>query len=229
MTRRLAVCLLAGLAASSVFAAQELPHFIASRHFSVQYESPYPPAGVLNTLEGLHAKLLLDLLPFAPWAKDGKIQVVLYSSAERYRAVEVMPAWAGGHVDVKARRIFLFEGDEFRRTMAHEMAHLFVQDYFAARGSVPPDWLNEGVAMRMEGDYGGAVSSGGRELKEASPSLEAFFNLNYRHAAQRPEEVALWYGQAGSLAGYLMRQFPRGQFVAFCDRLRNGASVTLEP
>lgn len=196
---------------------------VASTHFRVHHEASYAPAGVLNVLEGLHAKLLLDLLPFAPWAKDGVVDVYIYRDGDSYHGRTGAPAWAGGHINAAERRVHVFESDQFSRTMAHELGHLFFDDYFVSKGAPPPVWLNEGVASLMEWDYG--LREENRPRKDQVRPLGEFLAFNYHRHGGAGSEVSAWYRQAASLAEFLMRRFSRAQFTQFCDELRRGATL----
>lgn len=201
---------------------------VSSSHFRLHFQSPYPPAGVLNVLEGLYARLMLDLQPFAPWTDRAAIDVYLYRDGESYRAHTGAPAWAAAHADAAARRIHAYEGEEFQRYMAHEMGHLFFETFFRETGSSAPLWLNEGVATLMEWDYGlGEDMRAADSLTQERPSLPLaeFLQTDYHHRALTQDQATEWYWQAASLARFLMRRFSSLQFKAFCDALRRGESL----
>jgi hypothetical protein len=197
---------------------------LRSAHFVVRYQAAQPPAGLLPFLEGLHAKLLLDLVHFAPWAQGGTVELRLYADAGRYRAETGMPPWAGGHVNPRERRIYAYPGPDFERTLAHEMAHLFFQDYFESKGAAPPVWLNEGVACLMEEDYLRA-----RGLRVPDPDawlpLADFLAFDYHEGAPAGPAVGAWYRQAASVTAFLMRRMTSIPFQAFCAALRDGKTV----
>ncbi len=215
----------AAVAASLNTAPAEDFQEVSSRHFRVLHESAYAPAGVLNTLESLRAKLLLDLALFAPWAREGTIRVTLYRTPEEYRRRTGAPPWAAAHVDVKERRVFVYESGDFARTMAHEMAHLLFEDFFVSKGARPPAWLNEGVATLMEWDYGleGEEAAGRRALaEEEMPPLAEFLEGPAPSAEPGGPAASLWYRQASGVVRLLMRDLPQTQFFSFCGRLRDG-------
>ncbi|HMX42862.1 MAG TPA: hypothetical protein PKB12_04005 [Elusimicrobiota bacterium] len=201
----------------------------SSTHFRLHHEDPFVPAGILNDLEGLHAKLLLDLGVFSPWAYSERIDVYLYKNAESYAEHAHMPAWSAAHIDFQNRKIYGYPSAELKRTLAHEMGHLFFMQYFVAQSATPPLWLNEGVAMLMEWDYGGDGDAGQRDrflMKNRPPALTDFFKTTYQGAGNdQGRAVSLWYAQAGSVTRFLMRRFSKDQFVRFCAALREGKSV----
>jgi len=218
-----AVFLPAGLA----FADEASLRRIDSPHFIVYYESSYPPAGLLNDLEGLHVKLLMDLNDFVPWASEEKITVTVFSDPQSYKRNTGVMEWAGGHVLLAERKIFVYESDNFRRVMAHEMAHLFLEDFFARKKSKAPSWLTEGVATTMEWDYGLEASrplEQARFLDEMEP-LEDFLRFDYHQHARPAESISLWYRQAYSLVRFMMRRFSPVQFFHFCGHVADGKTV----
>jgi hypothetical protein len=207
--------------------AQKFPRK-TSTHFRVYHESAMAPAGVLNVLEGLHSKMLLDLIEFAPWASGAVVDLVIYKDNVSYHDATGMPSWGGGHADLENKVIYVFEGGNFQRTMAHELTHLFFDDYFVKEKKHPPTWLNEGMATMMEWDYGWSDQEAqypAARFAEHFMPLEQFFAFDYYEHQAANETVSYWYMQASSVIRYLFRRFPRHQFLAFCRSLRDGKSV----
>jgi hypothetical protein len=223
-----AVALILGAAVGPAGAGDPAPALkeVSSPHFVVQYQSAYPPAGILNDLESLHVKLMLDLNDFVPWAQTEKVHVVLYKDAETYRRETGIRAWAGGHVVLAQRRVYTFESEDFRRVMAHELAHLFLEDFFARKNARPPSWLTEGIATLMERDYGVERSQRLHDAAYADQMepLAGFFAFDYHHQDRDAEAMSLWYRQAYSVVRFLMR-LSSVQFFLFCSALRDGKTL----
>lgn len=202
---------------------------VRSSHFVLHYEDPMAPAGVLNTLEGLHSKLLLDLGAFSPWAYRESIHVYLYKDGPSYSSHTGMQPYMVAHVKIQEKTIFGHMGPDFQRVLAHELAHLFFTQYFLEKSTVPPLWLNEGVATLMEWQYGLEADQKAMERQldsEGTIPFGQFFGYTYVHAG--PEDgknVGLWYNQAQSVTCFLMRGFTQGQFVRLCQRLRDGETL----
>jgi hypothetical protein len=200
---------------------------VQSSHFILYHESAYAPVGILGTLEGLHAKLLLDLQPFAPGQE--KIKVFVYADGASYVAKTGIPAWSAAFANPETREIHCHEDPALQRILAHEMSHLLFMPYFkdAAR---PPAWLNEGLAKAMEYSYGQSEDT--RHMNSAvfsrggAAPLSQLMSFDYHDdPASSPRAMSLWYEQSASVTGYLLRRFPQSQFVAFCDALRKGKSA----
>ncbi|MFA6003227.1 MAG: hypothetical protein WC881_04090 [Elusimicrobiota bacterium] len=220
----------------AAFAAETDPgfHQAASEHFTVHYDCVQAPEGVLSDLEMLHAKLALDLILFAPWAQTEKVSIYIYESSQTFHARTGAPEWSRGQADPARRSVQVCAGPGLRRILAHELAHLFFDDFFlsapAGYGSErlrqPPVWLSEGVAVNMEWDYGlgqdqAAIRARARD--HALP-LKDFLAFDYRQ--QRADgEVSDWYVQAYSLVRYFMRSLPGSLFFEFCDALRRGVPM----
>lgn len=202
---------------------------VRSTHFVLHYEDHMAPAGVLNTLEGLHAKLLLDLGVFSPWAYQESIQVYLYRDGKSYAEHTGMNPWAIAHINIQKKSIYGHSDSDFQRVLAHELGHLFFSQYFLAKTTVPPLWLNEGVATLMEWQYGLEADQSAMDRKLVASGtipFDQFLSFNYaRSGAGDNEAVGLWYNQAQSVTRYLMRGFSQAQFVRLCDGLRSGHSL----
>ncbi len=215
-----------GEADISVFPSERV---VRSTHFILHFEDVSVPAGVLNTLEGLHAKLLLDLGCFSPWAYQESIRVYLYRDGESYASRTGMNPWALAHINIGAKTIYAHSSSDLQRVLAHELGHLFFSQFFIAKSTVPPLWLNEGVASLMEWQYGLEKNLKAMDrqliLKGTIP-FDQFLSYNYAHAnAGDGESVGHWYLQAQSVTRYLMRGFSQAQFVQLCGELRAGRTL----
>lgn len=210
----------------SVFVPEKV---VRSTHFVLHYEAPMVPAGVLNTLEGLHAKLLLDLGTFSPWAYKESIRVYLYQDGKSYAAHTGMKPWALAHINVQTKTIYGHAASDFQRVLAHELGHLFFSQFFIAQSTAPPLWLNEGVASLMEWQYGLERDQKAMDrhlVMKGTIPFDQFLSYNYAHArAGDGDSVGIWYIQAQSVTRYLMRGFSQAQFVQLCGALRAGHSL----
>lgn len=201
---------------------------IETGHFRLHHEAPYAPVGVTGMLEGLHAKLMLDLQEFVPWARSERIEVFVYADADSYVRRTGIPAWSAAFAVPEKRQIHCYESPGLQRILAHEMAHLFFMPYFDGAAAEAPAWLIEGVAKVMEFSYGQAEETdfmNRRSFVRESAPLGKVFSFDYRHDPATPPAVGFWYQQSASVTAYLMRRFPRASFLAFCDALRRGADT----
>jgi hypothetical protein len=202
---------------------------VRSSHFVLHFEDSLAPAGVLNTLEGLHAKLLLDLGAFSPWAYQESIHVYLYRDGTSYAAHTGMNPWTVAHINILEKKVYGHSSSDFQRVLSHELGHLFFTQFFLTKSTTPPLWLNEGVATMMEWQYGLESDQKAMDralLASGTIPFSQFLTFNYFHAgASEGAGVGLWYNQAQSVTRYLMRGFSQAQFLTFCEGLRAGRTM----
>ena len=201
---------------------------VETDHFLIYHEAAYAPVGITGVLEGLRAKLLLDLQDLAPWAAREKIAVFVYAGEASYDEKTGVPAWAAAFADPEKRRIHCYESPHLRRVLAHEMAHLFVGPYFAETGGAPPAWLNEGIAKMMEWNYGQKEDTAfmnHRSFLRSAPPLSEVIAFDYQHGSKESESLSEWYEQSASVTAFLLHRLPRTSFTVFCDALRRGVTT----
>lgn len=205
--------------------------FIETSHFRLYHESIFSPVGMTGRLEGIYARLSLELGDLASWTQTAKIKVFVYADAGSYVAKTGIPAWSAAFADPKSREIHCYDSEHLERILAHEMAHLFLTPYFLEKNVMPPVWLNEGVAKMMEWQYGQGAETGrlNREIFAqgmASPLVD-MMAYDYHHGGSpaTSASLSLWYQQSASVTAYLMHAFPRVQFTRFCAALRDGKST----
>ncbi|MFH1723361.1 MAG: hypothetical protein ABII00_01945, partial [Elusimicrobiota bacterium] len=199
-----------------------------TRHFTVYAETRPPSLELLETLEHLHANLMLDLAAFSPWARDERVAIYLFRTQESYRKVTGRPDWSGGASSVKRRKVYLYAGEEMVGILAHELTHIYFDSFFIA-GRNSPLWLSEGMATMVQTERGLAVPNwlqsnlgilrggGGYKLADLM-RVEATIGAD-------DDEIRLWYTQAYSVVRFLIRSQYRSSFYKFCRFLRDGAPV----
>ncbi|MCO5165180.1 MAG: hypothetical protein M9894_02275 [Planctomycetes bacterium] len=134
---------------------------------------------------------------------SGRIQVVIYGTADDYQRAEHMTL-AGGHAqelrapDGRLKMIRTYpERTLYRRTYRHEVAHVVLADI--APGL--PGWANEGAATFTEPLRSRAVlrqAVVGRQRAGQLPELLAFMRGEVPRGATL-EDVRAYYGQAAVL------------------------------
>ncbi|MFC1679672.1 peptidase MA family metallohydrolase [Elusimicrobiota bacterium] len=196
-----------------------------TRHFTIFSQGKKPSLEFLETLESLHANLMLDLAAFSAWARDERVTIYLFRNQESYRKVTGRPAWSGGASSVKRRKIYLYETDELVGILAHELCHIYFDSFFLAGGSNPL-WLSEGMATLVQTERGLAAPNwlgsnltilrrgGGYKVKDLV-RVETTTNAS-------DDDVRLWYTQSYSVVRFLIRSQYRSSFFKFCRNLRDG-------
>jgi hypothetical protein len=205
-------------------------------HFLIHHQAPWLPPGVSMGLEKIHSRLRMDLGQFSPWMAKERISLYVYKDLEAYVAGEFHPPpWSNG-VAVYGRKAVAVaatkEPKQLLRVLAHETTHLLFVGYFRESRAMPPNWLNEGLAMVEEADSPDRPETSQWYQAMTQKPAAAWFPVGrFLEIAPAKDlhddkaEVADWYVQAYSMTLFLVRKHSRLQFKSFCARLRDGKTV----
>lgn len=199
-----------------------------TRHFYVYSENTPPSLEFLETLESLHANIMLDLASFSPWARDERVSIFLFRSQESYRKITGRPAWSGGASSVKRRKIYLYDSDEVVGILAHELTHIYFDSFFiGGRGS--PLWLSEGMATLVQSERGLAAPNWlrpnlGKLVEGEGYPIKELVEVEETSGAS-DDEIRLWYTQSYSVVRFLIRSQYRSSFYKFCRYIRDGSPI----
>ncbi|MFH2204380.1 MAG: hypothetical protein ABIJ96_14780 [Elusimicrobiota bacterium] len=219
------LCLLAGRAAAGY---EEGWPMRTSMHYSVRHEAA-PPAGFTGKIERIHRSLRREFWSLSRWMDTEKIHIYLYRDLKSYRAGSFSPpSWSNGQARYSSApnspKQLLIPSDASADVIAHETAHLLLGSYFMETKAVPPNWLNEGLAVMMGRDVENPKKKDYRGPKLASYiPLRQFFSTKPGRDAHQ-EGVNAWYGQAESLVRFLKATRPPFNFTRLCKLLREGSS-----
>jgi hypothetical protein len=197
-------------------------------HFVVFSEGEEISPGFIETIENLHANLMLDLAAFSPWARDERVSIYLFRSQESYRKVTGRPAWSGGASSVKSRKIFLYESDESVGILAHELCHIYFDSFFLG-GKSNPLWLSEGMATLVQTERGLSAPNWLKEnmaliRKGGGYGLAEMLTVENTTSSD-DASVRLWYTQSYSVVRFLIRAQYKSSFLRFCRHLRDGFPI----
>jgi hypothetical protein len=110
------------------------------------YYTPLAPIAIAHLAGGL----LEEAAQLTGTARRSELTVVIYRSADDFRAATHAPSWAGGIYDGGAVRLYVAPSEQLGvalATLRHEIMH---SQMHAAIGCMP-FWLNEGLAEYIEG------------------------------------------------------------------------------
>lgn len=187
-------------------------------HFVVHHQSVHLPKSFLLDIEHAHRGISRELWFLAEGMQSEKIDFYLYPDRESYlRGSFHPPPWSAGRSESRAypnnRKVFVTYEGVRSELVTHELTHLFFAAYWKrADQSPPPTWLNEGLAVMMEGRRA--------PLRRPIP-MRDFLNQGPKDddPAGRVDD---WYAQAGSVVTYLRKSRSTFHFKTWCDSLRDG-------
>ena len=198
---------------------------VETAHFSVQAYGSDAAARHAAACEANYTRIMQDLglysfVPARPY------NITVYRDAAEYHAKTGQPDWSGGAAYGNA--LLLYEGTQLEGVMAHEMTHLIFNEFMGLSQSAALRWLNEGVAVYQEGrsNQNSSVYYSSLVKSLVAPNPIPFSQLvNLAPQGESRSGVERWYAQAGSVAGFLIKQGGAFNFSTFLARLKAGADV----
>ncbi len=158
---------------------------------------------------------------------EKQVKVYIYaSSKDMQEATLFAPDWSGGRafpwnnaVIIGIAPTDLAWGMD---TMAHELAHVVIGQHTFSCVDSTPGWIDEGIAMVMEGDLEHYYKD---VLQDA---VEADTLLSVREVGQifsaDPDIAILSYAESFSLVTYLLETFGDASFLELLDLFKQGES-----
>ena len=204
---------------------------IKGEHFLVYFRSDRDFARkVLNKAEYYYKRIARDLgyeryCNF--WLWENRAKIYIYPDRESFLKESKQPSWSGGMADYTHKKILSFKGSKvfLNKILPHEMTHLIFRDYIGFKGEVPL-WLDEGVAMwEEEGKRQEAQRAVKILLRRGLLlNLNTLTDLDVRRVKDE-KLVHIFYTEAISLVGFMIKRYGADNFVDFCRQLRDGKSV----
>lgn len=158
------------------------------------------------------------------WLWDNRAKIYIYDDAKDYLSSTGQPAWSSGYANVREKMISTYPYAEgfFETILPHEMGHIIFREFVGFYNTAVPVWLDEGVASYQEN---GRYEKAYRVIKNAIEGgsfipLEVLSGLSPQFLANR-DAVNLFYSEAVGIIHYLIKEFGKDNFVAFCQRLRD--------
>jgi hypothetical protein len=181
--------------------------------------------GFANSLVAAGENALEDLQQMTGVQIQDKIRIYVYASSEDMQAATLFaPDWSGGlafsDYNTVLTAIDPTRLDWGRRVVSHELAHVVIGRYtFSCIESVP-NWLDEGLAMKAEGEQRDYYATLLQEAIE-NDSLQSVRELG-EIFSNEPERASLAYAQSFSLVTFIFDQFGQEKLLALLDAFREG-------
>ena len=194
-------------------------------HFAVKAYSSSSAALYSRLCEENYTRIMQDMglysfVPARPY------NVIIYRDAAEYHAKTGQPEWSGGAAYGNA--LLLFEGEGLKAAVAHEMTHLIFNEFMGLSQPAGLRWLNEGVAVYEESrsNQVSLIFYADRVKSDVAHNPIPFSQMtNLAPQSESRRNVDRWYAQAGSVAGFMIRQGGSFSFSIFLSKLRDGAAV----
>jgi hypothetical protein len=153
-------------------------------------------------------------------------KLYIYASTNDLMGAMIEPQeWTGGvaytRYGIMAIGISSNNIDWGKRAIAHELTHLVIHQMTLNPYNSLPVWLDEGLAMRTEGELGAEFTS---SLEEAidEDSLISVQSLCSPFSAYT-EKAVLSYAQSYSLVDFLITSYGRDKMLALLNIFREGS------
>jgi hypothetical protein len=201
-------------------------------HFTIFYEGNWQLPFVSMELERLYNLMNMNLSYFAPWMKNEKTNIYIYSSYETYINGEFKPPkWSKGLAFWDKKTIVVYNDNKKKNlfpTIAHELTHLYFESFFATKLKHPPIWLNEGLAVYIEDKSYDGESLWDKALryspKTSFMKFASFFKTEV-NSLKSDDEIANWYLQAYGIVRYLKETYSNVSFYKFCTDILNNEDI----
>lgn len=156
------------------------------------------------------------------------INIYIYASSSDLRGAMIFPReWTGGVAFTEYGIIAIgVPPDELewgKKALAHELGHIVIhQMTFSPYGAMLPTWLDEGLAMRAEGEPDPYLQGW---LKKAidQQKLISVRRLSSPFSA-KPEQAYISYAQSQSLVDFLIQNYGKDKMLRLLQLLKQGST-----
>ena len=215
------------LLAQEPLQAEEKWNISKSTHFIVHYKNA--PNDFIEDLiarsEDYYDKIAesLGFTRFNFWLWDNRANIYIYDNAQEYQKETSQPSWSAGAAIPSQKVIYTFPYAKgfFDSILPHEMGHIIFREFVGFDNPAVPLWLDEGVASYQEKSrYASARQTVAQAL--ASGNFLTLEELNSTvPALLSMEKAQVYYAEAVSIVEFLVKNYGRENFVAFCQYLRD--------
>jgi hypothetical protein len=161
------------------------------------------------------------------WTWDNRVKIYIYPDKTAFAAATGEKEWSEGMADYFNKKIVSYVWNQgfLEALLPHEITHLIFRDFVGMEGAIPL-WLDEGVAQWMEPKKREMLHAAMRNLivQGEMLTLDKMMNLDIRQATDTAL-IQMFYIEAASLVGFLVRQYGSGDFIGFCRQLRDKKNI----
>ncbi len=203
-----------------------------STHFVISYQGAEEAFinKVIDHAENYYDRIAdnLGLRRFDFWLWDKRARIYIYDNAVSYQEATGQISWSAGCARVSEKMIMTYVQAEgfFDAVLPHEMGHIIFRELVGFNNPAIPVWLEEGVAGYQQVSSGGGTENILRDAVMQGRIIPlAEMNDQSKWRTSNNSEINLLYAQAVSIVGYLIKDFGKEKFVAFCQYLRDKQDI----
>ena len=159
---------------------------------------------------------------------ESSVNIYIYANSRDLRGSMIYPQeWTGGVAFTRYGIIAIgiapniYDLEWGRRVIAHELTHLVIHRVTFNPYNDLPTWLDEGLAMRAEGELDSRLATVFYKAK-AEDKLISVRSLSSPFSAYA-EESSLGYAQSYWLLGYLIDNYGRDKMFELLNTFRQGS------
>ncbi len=181
-------------------------------------------AGFGRELVNAGEAALLTIEDLLGYELDSPVQVFIYATPQDMRdATLYLTEWTGGYAMPEYGLLIIAVGtDELawgRSTMAHELSHIVVGRMAFSCVSDIPRWLDEGLALTVEGRY----NIGAEQFQEALDTNSLLRIRQIEGAFSGDDDTAvLSYAQSLSITSFLIEEYGSDLIRELLEALKAG-------
>ncbi|MBU4140685.1 MAG: hypothetical protein KKA80_02195 [Candidatus Omnitrophica bacterium] len=207
-----------------VWAQSEPWNIKKSKHFIIYYrEAPKEYISEVKRRAERYYQSITDylgLMRFNFWTWDERCKIYLYPNRREYLRDTRSASWSRGGVHIIKKEIVTYVEKEqfFDYVLPHELGHIIFREVVGFDKRLPL-WIDEAVAVLQEKDRQSYLTAAGELAGEGRhiPLDELSQIRNYQQVSP-----PAFYSESASIIGFLLEEFGRDRFIAFCRRLRDG-------
>jgi len=211
--------------------SEETWNRVDTSHFNVFFEGKWQIPNIAIDLERIYNLMNFNLSYFAPWMKNEKTNIYIYSSYENYLKGRFSPPkWSKGLSLVNKKTVVVYntvKKDQLIPTITHELTHLYFESFFNQKLKRPPLWLNEGLAVYMEDDSYQDEHLWNKALRYSPKTsylkFEIFFKTDL-NSIKNDNDIANWYLQSYGIVRYLIEK-NKIAFYKMCSDILNSKKI----